>query len=165
MIYLKKILRLNPMRWYWEKKRKKIYAQVKREILSASKPPDLSYQDFNKRHKNNINMSKEPDIKFYCPMWVKKLICYYFKHKIVAQYVVYETQKKRWRSRPKGAKTGGTLEEEKRYNPFLVYYCARCGKRFGEKRLKRMLNKEEAKKYTGLILHDITILNNLAKNK
>lgn len=101
---------------------------------------------------------------FYIPNWLKPYFCKWFGHKIMARYMVYEVEKKRWRGRDPQHKTGGNLEEKKSYNPYFVYYCSRCGVKIGSRRLARLLTKKEALNYTKGVIKDFNKMNEVAKS-
>ena len=98
-------------------------------------------------------------IKFYTYEWLKPIIkwfapyiCKWRGHKIKAQYLVHQTDRKKWRGRDRQHKEGGTLEVRERFNPYMIYYCDRCRKKLKTVRLERMLTEKEALDYSNKVL-------------
>jgi hypothetical protein len=81
----------------------------------------------------------------------------------MAQYMVYEVSKKKWRGRDRQHSSGGRLEVITTYDPYFVYYCKRCGKKLGTKKLKRRLTEKEALDFSNKVISDIRLVNQINK--
>lgn len=76
---------------------------------------------------------------FYLYNWLKPIVCKYFKHKRRGKLFIYEQEKKKNKN--------GVMMSKHRYDPYLVYTCARCHKSLGSVRLRRKLKKDEMIEY------------------
>lgn len=89
---------------------------------------------------------------FYLYDWLKPIVCRIWGHKIKGQYMIYEQEKLK--------KKGEDMLRKKRYDPYMVYSCARCGKKLGTKRLKRKMKRGEVAEFTKRVAKVINKTNN-----
>ena len=97
---------------------------------------------------------------FYMYGWLKRLLCKYWGHKTSVRYMVYQQSKI-----VKNHDKTEIKREKVCYDPYFVYYCTRCGKKLGTKRLKRKLSKEEAFEFSKSITQQIKAINDFKKSK
>jgi hypothetical protein len=88
--------------------------------------------------------------------WLKPIVCRIWGHKIQGQYMVYEQEKKKNKD--------GVMMYKRRYDPYVVYSCSRCGKKLGSKRLRRKMKKNEVMEYSKQVTSLIKAKNQQNKN-
>jgi len=101
---------------------------------------------------------------FYLYNWLKPFVCKYWGHKRAVRYQLYPYNKKRWRGRDKQHKTGGNLEVVDRFDPYYVYFCSRCGKQLGFKKLARRLSEEQALEFSNNVLLQFKAIKEMRDN-
>lgn len=89
--------------------------------------------------------------------WIKPFICHLFGHKTFGKLTVYEQEKKK--------KVGDKMFFKHRYDPYMIYSCARCGKRLAVVRLRRKLKRDEAEEYSRIVKEKIKAFNEQQSSK
>ena len=97
---------------------------------------------------------------FYMYGWLKRLLCRWKGHKTAVKYIVYEQNKV-----VKNHDKTEIKREKICFDPYYVYYCTRCEKKLGTKRLKRKLSKQEAFEFSKSIIQQFKAINDFKKLK